>query len=59
MKLNLMIFIPCSGDEIKTPSPVPIPIIAPPTVIEPSPMDDLVSGMTAAKISPPKKVIEA
>ncbi|XP_064405057.1 low density lipoprotein receptor adapter protein 1-B-like isoform X2 [Halichondria panicea] len=46
---------PDLGEELKTPSPLPVPIIAPPTVIEPSPMDNVVEGMAATKIeiSPP------
>ncbi len=47
--------VPTSGEELKTPSPLPVPIIAPPTVIEPSPLDNMVEGMAATKIeiSPP------
>jgi len=49
------------GEELKAPSPLPIPIIAPPTVVEPSPMDKVVSDMATVRLDaspPPKKVCE-
>ena len=45
------------GEELKTPSPTPVPTIAPPQVIEPTPLDGVVQGMTEVKIdtTPPSQ----